>query len=131
MAVALLYTVAFLMQAIGVVGVAHDVFASIRRTRKFRIALLEAEVEAAEHRVRLSKMEAGNPVVAAVAASLPQEAKELMIHQGPAGVRRLQAVVDDVLAQNDSSDRERWIAVGLVVGGIVVGFLGNLLSLPS
>ncbi len=125
------YTVAFVMQAIGVIGVAYDVLASIRRARKFRAALVEAEGEAVEHRNRLAKREAESPIVAAVAANLPPEAKELMLHQGPAGVRRLQAVVDDVLAQNDSTDRERWVAVGLVVGGIFVGFLGNLLSLPS
>jgi hypothetical protein len=34
-----------------------------------------------------------------------------------------------VRSQNDISDRRRWIAVGLLLVGLLVGFVGNVLSL--
>ena len=34
-----------------------------------------------------------------------------------------------VTAQNDISDRRRWTAVALLLGGLLVGFVGNALSL--
>jgi hypothetical protein len=38
-------------------------------------------------------------------------------------------MVKYVTAQNDISDRRRWTAVALLSGGLLVGFVGNALSL--
>lgn len=48
---------------------------------------------------------------------------------GPAQARQREALVAWVRAQNDISDYRRWIAVGLLLGGLVVGFVGNVVSL--
>jgi hypothetical protein len=48
---------------------------------------------------------------------------------GPAGKLQRDAVLTYVNAQNDISDRHRWGAVGLLLVGLLVGFVGNVLSL--
>jgi hypothetical protein len=39
-----------------------------------------------------------------------------------------EAIAKYDLAQNDISDWRRWTAVGLLLGGVAVGFVGNILS---
>jgi len=52
----------------------------------------------------------------------------LVNQTGPAAAKEREALVKYVTAQNEISDCRRWTAVGLLLGGLVVGFLGNALS---
>jgi hypothetical protein len=57
------------------------------------------------------------------------DAGEQFVDQtGPAAATQRRALVKYVTAQNDISDRRRWTSVGLLLGGLFVGFVGNVLS---
>jgi hypothetical protein len=45
---------------------------------------------------------------------------------GPALQLQRDALLAYLTNQNDISDRRRWTAVGLLLGGLVVGFIGNV-----
>jgi hypothetical protein len=52
--------------------------------------------------------------------------EDLMWQVGPALQLQRDALLAYLTNQNDISDRRRWTAVGLLLGGLVVGFIGNV-----
>lgn len=131
-AVFTLYVVAFLLQAAGATGVIQDVLTSIRNMRQLKVDLTDAEVAADEHRRQIAEIRdrAGARGLQKATARLAEATGERFVDQtGPAAAIQRKALVKYVTSQNDISDFRRWGAVGLLLGGLVVGFVGNVLSL--
>ncbi|MGH3968461.1 MAG: hypothetical protein ACRDTV_10220 [Mycobacterium sp.] len=131
-AVLILYVVAFLLQMTGAAGVIQDVRTSIRNMRQLKVDLTDAEAAADEHRRQIAEIRdrPGAVGLQKVTARLAEVTGERFVDQtGPAPAIQRRALVKHVTAQNDISSLRRWGAVGLLLGGLVVGFIGNVLSL--
>ncbi|OBK02669.1 hypothetical protein [Mycobacterium sp. 1245852.3] len=115
-----LYALASAFQMAGAYLVIRDVLTSRANMRAFNDGLDNADRLAEAHAARAAH--APTPAIA--------EVTRLAVWQvGPAQARQRETLVAWVRAQNDISDRRRWIAVGLLLSGLVVGFVGNVLSL--
>ena len=125
-AVLILYVVAFALQLTGAGLVIQDVRTSIRNTRQLRNDLAAANQAAEEHRRSIEK---GPAHIAAFGRALGDQTEKIIWQLGPAGAKQREAVVRYANAQNEASDIRRWIGVGLLLGGLVVGFVGNVWSL--
>lgn len=124
LAALILYGVAFLLQLAGAWGVIRDARTGIRNMGQFKVDLAAADDKADEHREVLRTR--GHDLIRRADASQ----REAWVWQvGPAGKLQRDAVLNYVNAQNDISNRRRWTAVSLLVGGLVLGFVGNMLSL--
>jgi hypothetical protein len=115
-----LYAVAFVLQLAGAVLVIQDVLTSRRNIRAFNVGLDDADEMARSHEAR-----ADHAPTPGWAAATRLAARQI----GPATVREREALTTWVRAQNDMSDRRRWTAVGLLLGGVVVGFVGSVVAL--
>lgn len=126
------YGLAFLLQMAGAFGVIQDVRTSIGNMQQLKLDLADAEETAQEHRrsiahVRDRPRRYGlDRAMATIADKLGDAAVE---QTGPAPAKQRRALLKYVTAQNDISSRRRWGAVGLLLGGLVLGFVGNVLSL--
>lgn len=119
-----LYGTAFLLQVAGDKGLVRAVRTGIRNMRQFEVALSTADEKAVEHCQVMD-----NTYNEYVQASSANQREAWNWQTGPAGKLQRDAVVKYVTAQNDISDRRRWTAVGLLLSGLVLGFVGNVLSL--
>ncbi|ABK65594.1 hypothetical protein MAV101_11330 [Mycobacterium avium subsp. hominissuis 101] len=127
-----LYGCAFLLQALGAIGVIRDVRTSIRNMRQLKADLIDAEATADEHRrkIEVGRQRQRNYVLQQAYGRLADALGEAAVDQtGPAAAQQRRALVKYVTAQNDISDRRRWAAVYLLLGGLVLGFVGNVVSL--
>jgi hypothetical protein len=125
-----LYVVAFGLQMAGAVGVIREVRTSVRNMRQLKVDLTDAEAAADEHRQRIEQFRERPRRFGQQAAEALAAAGEQFVDQtGPAAAVQRRALVKYVTAQNNISDRRRWTAVGLLLGGLVLGFVGNVLSL--
>ncbi|MCV7442030.1 hypothetical protein H7K33_07320 [Mycobacterium paraense] len=126
------YALAFVLQMAGAAGVVQDVRISIRNMRQFKDDLTEAKAAADEHSRQIATIRdrPGARGLQRVTAQIAAATGERWVDQtGPGAAAQRRAVVKYVTAQNDISDRRRWFAVGLLLLGLVVGFIGNVLSL--
>jgi hypothetical protein len=127
-----LYAVAFALQMAGAVGVILDVRTSIGNMRQLKSDLAEAEDVAERHRLQIGELR-DNPRpfgLDLLMSRLADNLGEAAIDQtGPAPAVQRRALLKYVTAQNDISNRRRWGAVGLLLGGVVLGFAGNVVSL--
>ncbi|WP_204080383.1 hypothetical protein [Mycobacterium riyadhense] len=126
------YIVGFALQMVGAYLVIQDVRTSIGNMRRLKSGLADADEAAAEHRRQITEM-ANKPRPFGLDVAMSQLADllaDVAVEQtGPAAAKQRRALLTYVTAQNDISDRRRWVAVGLLLGGLVVGFVGNVLSL--
>jgi hypothetical protein len=127
-----LYAIGFLLQLAGAYGLIQDVLTSISNMRQLKVDLAEADDTAREHRRKIDEIR-NKPrgfgldvVMAKMTDSLGEAAVE---QTGPAPAVQRKALLRYVTAQNDISDRRRWVPVGLLLAGLLVGFVGNVLSL--
>lgn len=118
-----LYAVAFALQLVGAIGVIQDVRTSIANMGKFKTDLAAADDRAVEHRKVMDG--SGNEFMRRTPAA---DGDAWVWQVGPAGRLQRDAVVNYVNAQNDVSNRRRWGAVWLLLGGLFVGFVGNIVS---
>ncbi len=118
-----LYALAFTLQMTGAVGVIQDVRTSVRNMRHFKDDLTDAEAAADEHREQIEQLR-GGPL-----GRLAEAREHFVTQTGPAAAKERKALVKYVTAQNDISDCRRWTAVGLLLAGLFLGFVGNILSL--
>ncbi|OBI08550.1 hypothetical protein A5714_01900 [Mycobacterium sp. E2462] len=115
-----LCALAFALQMAGAYLVIRDVLTSRTNMRIFNDGLDEADRLAEDHAARAKH---------APTPSWAQASRLAVWQIGPAQARQREALVAWVRAQNDICDRRRWIAVALLLGGLVVGFVGNVISL--
>jgi hypothetical protein len=130
--VLILYVVGFVLQLAGAVGVIQDVRTSIGNMRQFKSDLSAADETAQEHRQMIADI--GNKPrgygLEAAMSKLTDAIGEAAVEQtGRAPAEQRRALLKYVTAQNDMSKPRRWVPVGLLLGGLVVGFVGNVLSL--
>jgi hypothetical protein len=127
-----LYVIAFLLQMSGAILVIQDVVTSIRNMRQLNVDLADAEAAADEHRRKIAVIRDRPRAygLQAPMARLADAVGEQAVDQtGPGAAAQRRAVMRYVTAQNDVSDVRRWVAAGLLLGGVVLGFVGNALSL--
>jgi hypothetical protein len=114
------------------IGVIQDVRASIANMRQLKTGLADAEEAAEEHRRKIALLRDKprgfglDKVMARMANNMGEAAVQ---QTGPAAAKQRKALMEYVTAQNDVSAWRRWVPVGLSLGGLVVGFVGNALSL--
>lgn len=131
-AVLVLYVVAFILQLVGAFGVIQDVRASVGNMLRLKTDLAEADAAAEDHRQKIATVR-NKPrdygldrLMASIADSVGEVAVE---RTGPAPVVQRKALLRYVTSQNDLSGPRRWVPVWLLLGGLVIGFIGNVLSL--
>ena len=131
-AVLVLYVVAFVLQLAGAYGVIQDVRTGIGNMRLFKSDLTDAEEAAHEHRQMIAEVRnkpRGYGLDAAM-AKLTDSIGEAAVEQtGRAPAVQRRALLKYVTAQNDISTPRRWVPVWLLLVGLLVGFVGNVLSL--
>lgn len=129
-----LHSAALLLQLFGALLVVLEIRSTLSNFGDFRDALSKAEEKKDEHREALNKESGGyvpgfgggyirKPVFS------PEVIEGAVQQAGPGAAMERQALRDFVARQFTESPLRRWLGVGLVVIGSLVGYAANIVGL--
>lgn len=130
-----LHSVAFLAQLAGGYLVAHEAVTTLCNVRALRDGLNAAESAKEEHLASLRKIPDSVPGFGGGRISLPRipvQAHEGIVEQlGPGAAAERTALRKFLEGQFPGDRKFVWLGVGLLVGGIVAGYVANMLSVAA
>lgn len=130
-----LHSAAFLAQISGGVLVVAETVSTLRNVRSLRDGLTKAEAVKQQHRDALKRQPTSMSGFGGGRISLPQitaEAQEGMVQQvGPGAAAERKALRDFLQGQFPGDRKRAWLGVLLLLGGVVVGFVANMLGVAA
>lgn len=130
-----LHSLAFVAQIIGGALVVTETVTTLRNVRALRTGLIAAEAAKQEHRESFSRVPTSVPGFGGGRISLPRvsaEMQEQLVEQvGPGAAAERAALRQFLEGQFPGDRRWVWLGVGLLLAGIVLGYVANMLSVAA
>lgn len=130
-----LHSLAFVAQIAGGLLVITETVATLRNIRSLRDGLAAAEGIKQQHRDALKRHPTSIPGIGYGQIQLPRlapEAQEGMVQQvGPGAAAERTALREFLEGQFPGDRRRAWLGVWLLLGGIVVGYVANMIGVAA
>lgn len=130
-----LHSLAFVAQIIGGALVVIETATTLRNVRSLRTDLIAAEAAKQDHRESFSRVPTSVPGFGGGRISLPRvsvEMQEQLVEQvGPGAAAERAALRKFLEGQFPGDRRWVWLGVGLLLAGIVFGYVANMLSVAA
>ena len=130
-----LHSLAFVAQIIGGALVVTETVTTLRNVRALRTSLIAAEAAKQEHRESFSRVPTSMPGFGGGRISLPRVpagVQEQLVEQVGPGAAAGRAALGRFLEGQFPGDRRWvWLGAGLLLAGIVFGYIANMLSVAA